>query len=102
MICNDHRTCFPGHYLIRKVKGEPDVKRIVKSGHGKLLIVLTHETIITLPHLDNQMSSHSASSKKFASYEGIHKTDMISFVQSPPKESIHFCRAEYSKLRGGK
>ncbi len=22
-------------------------------------------------------------------------------IQSPPKESIHFCRAEYSKLRGG-
>ncbi len=24
------------------------------------------------------------------------------WIQSPPKESIHFCRAEYSKLRGGR
>ena len=23
-------------------------------------------------------------------------------VQSPPKESIHFCQAEYSKLRGAR
>ncbi len=25
---------------------------------------------------------------------------LIDILLSPPKESIHFCRAEYSKLRG--
>ena len=26
--------------------------------------------------------------------------DRYTHIQSPPKESMHFCRAEYSKLRG--
>ncbi len=28
--------------------------------------------------------------------------DLLGDLQSPPKESIHFCRAEYSKLRGAR
>ncbi len=27
---------------------------------------------------------------------------IVSTLQSPPKESIHFCRAEYSRLRGAR